>query len=188
MSGKGIDPLVGQVTQMGNVPAVQGQGEIGNLVQDLKGLKELADTVDSILSKVVAMRGKSGQKKTETQGFTGHAQQVPPTTMSSGTSEQKVEVREVEKVVYVTKRIEPEKIKAMLEDLLYIQAQEKLPDEIKQRPVSDLIGDKFKNEFKFMFKGIIPVNADQILDTMSKELSKMIGLIQNDKSDKTQEN
>lgn len=168
ITGKDIAPLI--TPQVGGMSPAN--SDIGNLVNDLKGLKELADTVDSILSKIVTMRGKGATK--ETQGFTGQAPAQAPAQIQSNSAPQ---VIEREKVIYKMRPINPAKIKQLLSELIFNEAPAKLPQEIKDKKVDEMIGENFKT-FTFKYKDVIEINSEIILDTIAQELSKMLQQIQ----------
>lgn len=136
------------------------QTGLNDLNTGLKDIQNLANTVDSILTKISQMRGN----KTNSQQFP----QGSPTEIKS-TNE-----RVIEKVVYQMKPIDRTKLKALLSELLIVQAN-RLPTDIKDKKVSELIGENFKN-FKYNFLDV-EISSDQLLELITVQMAESIDRI-----------
>ena len=153
--------------------------EGGGMANELKGIKELADTVDSILSKLTQMKGKytGGQQQSQKPAQQNFPQQTPYAPSTANTTQQ--QPKQEERIVYKDKpiNIDKDKVKTMIHELIVNEAPKKLPNDIQEKQISDMIGENFQN-FKYNYKNIVTVGSDKILDVFAEQLVKMMENLQ----------
>lgn len=133
------------------------------------------ETISGVLDKIALLRGSQPQQKGQIQqmpliGSPQQQEAYKPQPQPQQTNE--IQTKLIESETMQQKNISKEKIKNLIWDLLTIYA-DKLPQEIKEKQIGEVTGEKFK-DFKFMFQGVFPINANIIVDTISKELAKRI--------------
>lgn len=69
-------------------------------------------------------------------------------------------------------RVDRAKLRALLRDLIVNQAK-KLPQDIQEMRVADLIGERFE-AFTYRYKGVVSIDSATLLDTVSDKLADSI--------------
>ncbi|MDP2750261.1 MAG: hypothetical protein Q8O89_05515 [Nanoarchaeota archaeon] len=130
--------------------------ELKNVNNSLSEIKQLADTVNSILEKVERMRGGGSQGVSSPHGIRDTVVKVE------------------EKIVYQPqppKPINREKLRTYLFGAI-VKAANILPDDIKNKTFGDVIGENFKT-LKYELAGL-ELSSNQILDLITNNVADAI--------------
>jgi len=131
-------------------------------------LKEILQSVSGILQTFMSVRASIMK--------TAEAPQMPVQTPYKESSKEE-NIKVIEKEVFITKPLNKDKINNLLRDLLINQA-DKLPEDIKEMQVKDLIGQNWA-DFIYNFKkaGLsFSLNARDIEQVIADNLIKSLGV------------
>lgn len=143
-------------------------GQIKGLVEMFKGALDTVKEIQKMRMETQNLINPQ-QAQNQTQGFTGQAPALSPTQPSSMTPQT------IEKIIYKEMEIDKEKLKNFMRSLLVTEAG-KLPEEIKEKKLSEITGENFNtlevNVKKFGMN--IKANGDQILDVIVDQMIKVL--------------
>lgn len=137
-------------------------GDLKDLNANMQEFQKFAETVNSILDKIMAMRNAKAQ-------LMGAQSQTV-----ENSQKQEVRIKEVVVDRPVIKKINKQRLKAFIDDLLINQAS-KLPEDLQNMPIKALIGSNAKS-FKYSYLGV-ELDYDQIMSIITVQLAEQIDKI-----------
>lgn len=136
---------------------IPAQAQAGGMMNDIKDLNDFVKNISQVMQQMAQLKGQyqgiAGTKQ-ETPVLTSHAPNLPST-----------------KEVYIPMEIDQKKVKAMLYDLLTVQAP-KLPPDIQEYKIKDIIGENW-DKLKINIMGS-EINSSQLMEAISIQLTEQI--------------
>lgn len=143
----------------------------GGFSFDLKDIKEVLSTIKDAMKefKEIQQMRQSFQQPPQPQVGFGTPDSNPPPLPTANPI-----IREEIKMIS-TAKIDRTKLRALVSDLIVNQAKN-IPDDLKSRPIGDIVGDNWKT-FSYKYKDFANISSEFLEETITEQFGKALDLM-----------